>query len=243
MNNSDQPKKKQKKLKNKLQPNTNKGPRVDTSNDHGVREPPLCPLAAKDSEWVGVCKIPRPRQPSTSLHGAEERELHIVKREDVPAIKPVNLLFPGLLEKDPETVKGIYTKLMSTTDVTKRLVDLGQKANFTFMNKTARLIPRDKKWLECVTENTNSLDSSTTTMHNHDNKKTSDYDADAEGTDEEEKPPAPKKKIKKKRSVNTPDCDSYSTVCPTAGENLKDKSDSDSNKADKSQSKKDEKKK
>lgn len=53
-------------------------------------------------------------------------------------------MFPDLLEKDPQTLQGMLTKSMSTTEVTKHLVDLGQKANFTFMKKANRLIPPDK---------------------------------------------------------------------------------------------------
>lgn len=53
-------------------------------------------------------------------------------------------MFPGLLEHDPQTFQGMLNKAMSTTEVTRHLVDLGQKANFTFMKKANRLIPRDK---------------------------------------------------------------------------------------------------
>lgn len=53
-------------------------------------------------------------------------------------------MFPGLLDKDPKTLQGMLTKAMSTTEVTRHLVDLGQKANFTFMKKADRLIPPDK---------------------------------------------------------------------------------------------------
>lgn len=53
-------------------------------------------------------------------------------------------MFPGLLEKDPQTLEGMLTKAMSTTEVTKHLVNLGEKADFTFMKKSTRLIPKDK---------------------------------------------------------------------------------------------------
>lgn len=52
------------------------------------------------------------------------------------------LMFPQLLEEDPEMVEGMLNKAMSTTEVTKHLV--GQKANFAFMKKVNRLIPSDK---------------------------------------------------------------------------------------------------
>lgn len=58
--------------------------------------------------------------------------------------KPLAILFPSLLGKDPQTLKGVLNKAMSTTEVTKHLVDLGQKANFAFMKKTNRLIPYNK---------------------------------------------------------------------------------------------------
>ncbi|KAI8427680.1 hypothetical protein MSG28_002141 [Choristoneura fumiferana] len=64
--------------------------------------------------------------------------------EDGPELKPIAIMFPDLLEKDPQTLQGMLTKSMSTTEVTKHLVDLGQKANFTFMKKANRLIPPDK---------------------------------------------------------------------------------------------------
>lgn len=53
-------------------------------------------------------------------------------------------MFPGLLDKDPQMLQGMLDRAMSTTEVTKHLVDLGQKANFTFMKKSDRLIPREK---------------------------------------------------------------------------------------------------
>lgn len=59
-------------------------------------------------------------------------------------MKPLAIMFPGLLDKDPQTLQGMLTKAMSTTEVTRHLVDLGQKANFTFMKKANRLIPPDK---------------------------------------------------------------------------------------------------
>lgn len=58
-------------------------------------------------------------------------------------MKPLAIMFPGLLE-DPQTLEGMLTKVMSTTEVTRHLVDLGEKANFTFMKKANRLIPPDK---------------------------------------------------------------------------------------------------
>lgn len=59
-------------------------------------------------------------------------------------MKPLAIMFPGLLEKDPQTLEGMLTKAMSTTEVTKHLVNLGEKADFTFMKKSTRLIPKDK---------------------------------------------------------------------------------------------------
>lgn len=59
-------------------------------------------------------------------------------------MKPLAIMFPGLLDKDPTTLQGMLTKAMSTTEVTRHLVDLGQKANFTFMKKADRLIPPNK---------------------------------------------------------------------------------------------------
>lgn len=64
--------------------------------------------------------------------------------EDGPEMKPLAIMFPGLIDKDPQTLQGVLNKAMSTTEVTRHLVDLGQKANFTFMKKADRLIPPDK---------------------------------------------------------------------------------------------------
>lgn len=59
-------------------------------------------------------------------------------------MEPLAIMFPGLLDKDPQTLQGMLNRVMSTTEVTRHLVDLGQKANFTFMKKADRLIPPDK---------------------------------------------------------------------------------------------------
>lgn len=64
-------------------------------------------------------------------------------------MKPLAIMFPGLLEKDPQTLEGMLTKAMSTTEVTKHLVKLGEKADFTFMKKSTRLIPKDKVGKHC----------------------------------------------------------------------------------------------
>lgn len=66
-------------------------------------------------------------------------------------MKPLAIMFPGLLDKDPQTLQGMLTKAMSTTEVTRHLVDLGQKANFTFMKKADRLIPPEKVLVLFVT--------------------------------------------------------------------------------------------
>ncbi|RVE51208.1 hypothetical protein evm_004173 [Chilo suppressalis] len=121
---------------------------------------PLCPLAAKDSEWVDILQTPNtgPGKSSSNLSDGEE-ELQLVDGEDGPQTKPLAIMFPGILEKDPSTLQGMLNKAMSTTEVTRHLVDLGQKANFTFMKQADRLIPRDKQWLESLTEDSNSVTS------------------------------------------------------------------------------------
>ncbi|VVC91882.1 unnamed protein product [Leptidea sinapis] len=72
-------------------------------------------------------------------------------------------MFPNLLDEDPETLDSIINSTISTTDVTRHLV--GHKADFTFLKKVERLIPPDKKWLESVQENSNSLSSIDTRGH------------------------------------------------------------------------------
>lgn len=70
--------------------------------------------------------------------------------EDGPQMKPLAIMFPDLLEKDPQTLQGVLNRVMSTTEVTRHLVDLGQKANFTAMKKADRLIPPDKVNIEYI---------------------------------------------------------------------------------------------
>lgn len=133
------------------------------SNNNAVE--PHCPLLAKDSEWVDILQT---STKSSASNSDEEEVLQLVNLtctltfpyyisltkgnqlafqvdcEDGPELKPIAVMFPDLLEKDPQTLQGMLTKSMSTTEVTKHLVDLGQKANFTFMKKANRLIPPDK---------------------------------------------------------------------------------------------------
>ncbi|CAH0700718.1 unnamed protein product [Spodoptera exigua] len=96
-------------------------------------------------------------------------------------MKPLAIMFPGLLDKDPKTLQGMLTKAMSTTEVTRHLVNLGQKANFTFMKKADRLIPPDKQWMESLTENSNSYCSIDSGLLS--NCISSDYEADNEIAD------------------------------------------------------------
>ncbi|CAH0404722.1 unnamed protein product [Chilo suppressalis] len=142
---------------------------------------PLCPLAAKDSEWVDILQTPNtgPGKSSSNLSDGEE-ELQLVDGEDGPQTKPLAIMFPGILEKDPSTLQGMLNKAMSTTEVTRHLVDLGQKANFTFMKQADRLIPRDKQWLESLTEDSNSVTSMVSCFIC--SSISSDYEADNEST-------------------------------------------------------------
>ncbi|CAH0603252.1 unnamed protein product [Chrysodeixis includens] len=118
---------------------------------------PLCPLLAKDSEWVDILQSSLTDTIRSTTNVSDEEEvLQLVECEDGPQMKPLAIMFPGLLDKDPQTLQGMLTKAMSTTEVTRHLVDLGQKANFTFMKKADRLIPPDKQWMESLTENSNS---------------------------------------------------------------------------------------
>ncbi|XP_037297561.1 uncharacterized protein LOC115441053 isoform X2 [Manduca sexta] len=115
---------------------------------------PECPLLAKDSGWVDILQ----NNPASSSQSTD-KSVEEVDCEDRPKMKPLAIMFPGLLQEDPQTLQGILNKAMSTTEVTKHLVDLGQKANFTFMKKANRLIPPEKQWLESVTETSNSFSS------------------------------------------------------------------------------------
>ncbi|KPI93902.1 hypothetical protein RR46_13067 [Papilio xuthus] len=105
---------------------------------------PLPPLLAKDSEWVDILQSSTTK-PIYNDKLEEEELLQLVDCENGLDKKPLAILFPSLLEKDPQTLKGVLNKAMSTTEVTKHLVDLGQKANFAFMKKTNRLIPYNKE--------------------------------------------------------------------------------------------------
>lgn len=141
----------------------------------------LCPLAAKDSEWVDILQTPNSESEKSSSNLTDEEEvLQLVECEEGPQMKPLAIMFPGLLDKDPRTLQGMLNKAMSTTEVTKHLVDLGQKANFTFMKQADRLIPRDKQWLESLTENSNSYTSMASGFYS--GSISSDYEADNEAT-------------------------------------------------------------
>ncbi|XP_053607876.1 uncharacterized protein LOC128673727 isoform X2 [Plodia interpunctella] len=124
----------------------------------------LCPLLAKDSEWVDIIQTPVPS----------------VECEEGSQIRPLAAMFPDLLDKDPRTLQGMLNKTMSTTEVTRTLVDLGQKANFKFMKKTDRLIPPDKKWLDSLTEYSSSI------MSDYFSGSISDYDVGLMDTDDED---------------------------------------------------------
>ncbi|XP_032510640.1 uncharacterized protein LOC116765304 isoform X2 [Danaus plexippus] len=142
---------------------------------HTTQEPQCTLLAAKDSEWVDIVQTP-------SNSKLDNNNDEAVECEEGPQMKPLMLMFPQLLEEDPEMVEGMLNKAMSTTEVTKHLV--GQKANFAFMKKVNRLIPSDKKWLETVSEyNTPPCCSKESSFQSR--YLLSDYEADTEETDEE----------------------------------------------------------
>ncbi|XP_052747280.1 uncharacterized protein LOC112058239 [Bicyclus anynana] len=119
-------------------PETSKGENSSNPNEIEKSEP-QCPLLAKDSEWVDILQTT-----STDSKGNSEDEaiLQLVECEEGAESKPLVLMFPGLLDEDPQTIEGMLNKAMSTSEVTKHLV--GQKANFAFMKKVNRLIPTDK---------------------------------------------------------------------------------------------------
>ncbi|CAH1645027.1 unnamed protein product [Spodoptera littoralis] len=163
-------------------------------NDAVKKQQPLCALLAKDSEWVDILQSPQTDAARSSTNVSDEEEvLQLVECEDGPQMKPLAIMFPGLLDKDPKTLQGMLTKAMSTTEVTRHLVDLGQKANFNFMKKADRLIPPDKQWMESLTENSNSYCSINSGLLS--NCISSDYEADNEIADGEWS----KNKIKKRR--------------------------------------------
>ncbi|XP_049868599.1 uncharacterized protein LOC126368575 isoform X2 [Pectinophora gossypiella] len=193
MNNN--PHKKYKRPKQKTQATTNPDPPKPLNHrDDGRSECPeqVCPLQAKDSEWVDILQSPFPDAPtpsSSNVVGDDEA----VECEDGPQMKPLAIMFPGLLERDPQTLEGMLTKAMSTTEVTRHLVDLGEKANFTFMKRANRLIPRDKQWLESLAETSNShcsLDSSF-----FDSTSSSDYTADGENVEDDARKIRRRKKL------------------------------------------------
>ncbi|KAJ2953528.1 hypothetical protein O0L34_g1130 [Tuta absoluta] len=156
---SDHLQKKYKRPKHKTLATTNpdapRGPPPQRDNEDRSECPEhVCPLLAKDSEWVDIMQSPFPSTPAPSYTsvGDEEDLLQLVDCEDGPESEPLAIMFPGLLEQDPQTFEGMLTKAMSTTEVTRHLVDLGAKANFQFMKKSNKLIPRDKLRLEKVNE-------------------------------------------------------------------------------------------
>ncbi|XP_026737796.1 uncharacterized protein LOC113501019 isoform X2 [Trichoplusia ni] len=174
--------KKYKRPKQNTLATTKPGTSKTRSSKHEVlrKQPePLCPLLAKDSEWVDILQSSLTDTIRSSTNVSDEEEvLQLVECEDGPQMKPLAIMFPGLLDKDPQTLQGMLTKAMSTTEVTRHLVDLGQKANFTFMKKANRLIPPDKQWMESLTENSNSHCSVDSGLLS--NCLSSDYEADSE---------------------------------------------------------------
>ncbi|XP_046961920.1 uncharacterized protein LOC124531395 [Vanessa cardui] len=139
--------------------NSEKHESADGGNINKEPLKPLCPLLAKDSEWVDILQTST-NDKKSNKNNDEEVLQHC---EDGRHTEPLALMFPGLLEKDPEMLEGMLNKAMSTTEVTKYLV--GQKANFTFMKKVNRLIPTDKKWLESVSEDSSSCCSMESKSH------------------------------------------------------------------------------
>ncbi|PZC74685.1 uncharacterized protein LOC124645915 [Helicoverpa zea] len=171
---------------------------------------PLCALLAKDSEWVDILQTSQSDTARSSTNVSDEEEvLQLVECEDGPQMKPLAIMFPGLLDKDPKTLQGMLTKAMSTTEVTRHLVDLGQKANFTFMKKADRLIPPDKQWMESLTENSNSYCSVNSGLLS--NCISSDYEADCEIADVEWNENKIKKKRKHVGSTNQSTPEEYSS--------------------------------
>ncbi|XP_063617764.1 uncharacterized protein LOC134790771 isoform X1 [Cydia splendana] len=152
MNTNESKKKKAKKVQTKSLPrdiSQASGSRPTGDSNVNDIEERCCPLIAKDSEWVDILQ--------TTHRAMSSESIEEVESEDGREMKPLAIMFPGLLAKDPQTLQSMLTKAMSTTEVTKHLVDLGQKANFKYMKKSSRLIPPDKKWLESVHEvNTDS---------------------------------------------------------------------------------------
>ncbi|XP_060807723.1 uncharacterized protein LOC106143000 [Amyelois transitella] len=163
MNDNSDNRKSRKLIKPKLSTSPPVHPETSSSRvirDDEEREPlsakeALCPLLAKDSEWVDI--IQAPVQSARANSSDEEEVLQLVECEEGPQMRPMAAMFPDLLEKDPRTLQGMLNKTISTTEVTRTLVDLGQKANFKFMKKTDRLIPPDKQWLESLTEYSSSI--------------------------------------------------------------------------------------
>ncbi|XP_050361979.1 uncharacterized protein LOC126781180 [Nymphalis io] len=167
MNNEETKQKKKNRQKTSIQTTstaTNSETREIADGGHINKEPlkPLYPLAAKDSEWVDILQTTT-NDKNSNKNNDEEVLLQHVECEDGPQTEPLALMFPGLLEKDPEMLEGMLNKAMSTTEVTKYLV--GQKANFAFMKKVNRLIPTDKKWLESLTEDSTSCFSMESKLH------------------------------------------------------------------------------
>ncbi|XP_050675563.1 uncharacterized protein LOC126972703 [Leptidea sinapis] len=119
------------------------------------------PLIAKDSEWVDISGT----QAASSRGHAGQAGEHVQQSapEEGEVKRVMTSMFPNLLDEDPETLDSIINSTISTTDVTRHLV--GHKADFTFLKKVERLIPPDKKWLESVQENSNSLSSIDTRGH------------------------------------------------------------------------------
>ncbi|XP_017777918.1 PREDICTED: uncharacterized protein LOC108563684 [Nicrophorus vespilloides] len=94
------------------------------------------PLAARDSQWVGIeFYNPNFRSPLDEDDDAEEYELQNLAAEGMDAIFH---LFPGLNKHDSLLKEHDSS---STTAITKLLV--GQKADFRNMKSSRKLLPTD----------------------------------------------------------------------------------------------------
>ncbi|CAK1549790.1 unnamed protein product [Leptosia nina] len=113
-----------------------------------------CSLIAKDSEWVDILGN---SSNSSRTDDSNTPAGEIIVQDDESYLEPLTLMFPNLLQEDPETLQGIVNKAISTTEVTKHLI--GHKANFSFLKKVDRLIPPERQWLEHVSESSKSYES------------------------------------------------------------------------------------
>ncbi|XP_067001888.1 uncharacterized protein [Anabrus simplex] len=82
------------------------------------------------------------------VHPTDENAQDVPKPEE---LSPLFALFPDLITTFPMP-ESLQSGQLSTTDVTRELVSLGTKADFSKLKPSGKLIPPRKAWLSALHE-------------------------------------------------------------------------------------------